>query len=247
MDPLQKKTYVVIPTFNESQNILPLIQAILTETQPVRAKVLVVDDSSPDGTAQVVRNAYANNPWVEVMERKQDPGYGRSQRDGILYALNQGAELVLTMDADFSHDPKVIPAMVAASAKADMVIGSRYVGDANLIEGWSLHRKVLSKAAGTFISACCGVDVADRTSGFRLYRAELLRQMGVAEMESAGFAFLYEMLFWSGRLGAKIDEVPNVYRGRIHGESKLNPKIVFEAMTLLPRLRLKPLPLAAAK
>ena len=226
--------WVVVPTHNERDNLQPLVERI-TEFAPSVKQILFVDDASPDGTAAAARDI----PNVLVLERNGPRGYGFSMRDGIQHALAAGADAVVTMDADLSHDASIIPAMIDGLAAADVVIGSRYCRSQVLIENWPRHRLFISQFATTLVSLSTGVQLDDSTSGYRCWNAKLLRRMDLDHIHSGGFAFLYESLFYAGRAGARFLEVPNLYRGRVHGESKLNMRIIVEAARLLPRLFLR--------
>lgn len=228
---LFSKVWVVIPTYNERENLPPLVSAISASQVPID-RILIVDDASPDGTAAVARAL----PNVQVLERTHPRGYGHSMRAGIQLALRSGATAVVTMDADLSHDPAILPQLLAALEHADVAVGSRYCRTGALVENWSLHRLVISRLATALVRLCTGVTLADPTSGFRCWNAAFLRSVDLNAIRSGGFAFLYELLLHARRAGASFHEVPNVYRGRVHGESKLNLAIVLEAVRLMPRL-----------
>lgn len=223
--------WLVIPTYNERENLQPLVDSIRHECPQVTT-ILIVDDGSPDGTAEAARNI----PGVEVLARVGVRGYGHSMRDGLQLAVARGAEAVVTMDADLSHDAAILPQLLAGLERADVVIGSRYCSGSALVENWPWYRLWISRAAGGLVTLCTGAPVKDATSGYRCWSAELLQAMDLQDIEAGGFAFLYESLFHARQAGARFGEVPNLYRGRIHGESKLNWKIAFEAMRLLPQL-----------
>lgn len=226
-----KNVWIVVPTYNERENLLPLVSAIASSQAPIQ-QILIVDDASPDGTAAAARKL----PRVQVLERGNPRGYGHSMRDGIQLALRSGADAVITMDADLSHDPAIIPQLLAALLNADVVVGSRYCRTQALVENWSRHRLLISRAATALVRLCTGVSLGDPTSGFRCWNAALLRRMDLNAVSTGGFAFLYEVLLHARRAGGRFHEVPNVYRGRIHGESKLNARIILEAVRLMPRL-----------
>ena len=228
---LLQNVWVVVPTYNERENLPPLVAAIAASGASID-RILIVDDSSPDGTAAVARQL----PNVQVLERSHPRGYGHSMRAGIQLALRSGAGAVITMDADLSHDPSIFPQLLAALAHADVSVGSRYYESHPLIENWSRHRLVISRLATALVRLSTGVTLGDPTSGFRCWNAATLRRMDLDAVSTGGFAFLYEVLLYARRAGARFHEVPNVYRGRIHGESKLNSRIILEAVRLLPRL-----------
>jgi len=214
--------------------MIPLTDVIRREFPEV-SRVLIVDDGSPDGTAAVAREI----PGVTVLERTGPRGYGHSMRDGLRVALENGADAVITMDADLSHDATILPKLLAGLASADLVIGSRYCQGSALVENWPWHRLLISKMASTLVHICTGAPVRDTTSGYRCWSRELLSHMELDTIQAGGFAFLYESLAQARRSGATFLELPNVYRGRIHGESKLNWSIAFEALRLLPRMFLR--------
>jgi dolichol-phosphate mannosyltransferase len=171
-----------------------------------------------------------------VLERTGPRGYGHAMRDGMRLALESGADAVITMDADLSHDASIIPSMMEGLSQADVVVGSRYCQSGPTVENWSTHRLLVSRFAAFLVRACTGVTLGDPTSGFRCWNSQLLKKVDLDNVRAGGFAFLYEILFHVRQAGGTFLEVPNVYRGRIHGESKLNARIVREAVSLLPRL-----------
>jgi dolichol-phosphate mannosyltransferase len=229
-----QSVWVVVPTYNERDNLAPLLQSIHAVGDAVQ-QVLIVDDASPDGTAAAARQF----PNVTVLERSGPRGYGHSMRDGLKLALQSGADAVVTMDADLSHDASIIPRMLSILGPFDVVIGSRYCQSQSNVENWSRRRLFISRIATSLVRACTGAAVTDPTAGFRCWNATLLRRMDLDSVQTGGFAFLYELLFYARRAGATFHEVPNLYRGRIHGESKLNTRIVLEALRLLPGLFLR--------
>ncbi len=226
--------WVVVPTYNERDNLEPLVQAI-RQSGPLVHQILFVDDASPDGTAV----AAAAIPGVRVLPRQGPRGYGYSMLDGIQMALRSGADAIITMDADLSHDATIIPSLLDGLSHADVVVGSRYCQSQVLIENWSRRRLFLSKTATALVRTCTGAPLGDPTSGYRCWSVPLLKRIDLSRVHSGGFAFLYESLFHANQAGGRFAEVPNIYRGRIHGESKLNMKIVLEAIRLLPRLFFK--------
>jgi dolichol-phosphate mannosyltransferase len=226
--------WIVVPTYNERENMIPLTESIRQE-YPAVDTILIVDDGSPDGTAEEA----ARIPGVRVLARTGLRGYGHSMRDGLQLAYDEGADAVITMDADLSHDASILPRLVAGLAEADLLVGSRYCRGSALVENWPWHRLLISKMATTLVSVCTGAPVSDATSGYRCWSRELLGALFLEDIEAGGFAFLYESLYHANRSGARFAEIPNLYRGRIHGESKLNWKIAMEAMRLLPRLFLR--------
>lgn len=196
---------------------------------------MIIDDGSPDGTAEVARALSG----VEVVERGGPRGYGHSMREGLQRAIRGGAEAVVTMDADLSHDPAILPQMLAGLERAELVVGSRYCGDEALVRDWPWRRLVVSRVATALVRLSTGVSISDPTSGYRCWSPGLLRRLRLDDVRSGGFAFLYELLLHVHLAQGTVAEVPNVYHGRTYGESKMNMSIVAEAVKLLPRMLLR--------
>lgn len=228
------KIWIVVPTYCERENVGPLVERI-RESCPGEVRVLIVDDGSPDGTAEVARGLAG----VEVLERGGPRGYGHSMREGLQRAIGAGAEAVVTMDADLSHDPSILPQMLAGLGRAELVVGSRYCEDEALVRDWPLRRLVVSRVATALVRLSTGVSISDPTSGYRCWSPALLRRLRLEEVRSGGFAFLYELLLHVHLARGTVAEVPNVYHGRTYGESKMNLGIVAEAVKLLPRMMLR--------
>jgi dolichol-phosphate mannosyltransferase len=227
------QVWAVTATYNERGNLPELSKGILQLDVPVT--LLIVDDNSPDGTGELADQLAQEHPGrFEVLHRPGKMGYGSAHRLGIQHALDGGAEIVVTMDADLSHDPSVIPDLLEPLADHDVAVGSRYVeggGTAN----WGLERKVLSRGAGMLVRLASGLRQRDPTSGFRAYRAPILEAATFQEATQEGYAFLVEMLFRCHRAGARIAEVPITFADRRAGKSKLSKKIILEsAWRLLP-------------
>jgi len=229
---------VVVPTLNERENVERLLVGIRSAAPAV--DVLVVDDASPDGTADVAESLGRSLGSIRVVRRDGEPGLGAAYRDGFRFGLVQGYDAIVEMDADLSHDPATIPALVdALSRGADLAIGARYVrGGAT--PGWPLHRRFLSRVGGEYARVLLGLPSRDPTSGFRAFRAELLDDCELATVGAQGFAFQLEMLHRASRLGARVVEVPIVFRDRTAGESKLSGAIAQEALRLVAALRRRP-------
>lgn len=223
-----------MPTYNERENLQPLVDNI-RRAAPFVHQILIVDDASPDGTAEAARSIRG----VKVLSRQGPRGYGHSMRDGIQMAIESRADAIVTMDADLSHDASIIPQLIDGLIDADVVVGSRYCQAHSSVENWSRRRLFISQFATSLVRGCSGVALSDPTSGYRCWSVRLLKRMDLRNISSGGFAFLYESLFHAKQAGARFLEVPNIYRGRIHGESKLNSRIVFEAVRLLPKLLFK--------
>ena len=227
---------VIIPTYNEKENITAIITAVFSLAQGYH--VLVIDDGSPDGTADIVRgliNTYPGQLFLE--ERKGKLGLGTAYIAGFRRAFELGAECVLTMDADFSHNPKYIPDMIAKlnTGSADMVIGSRYVpGGAMLYCPW--YRKVLSSGANFMARTALGLKAHDTTAGFRLYKREVLESIPLDSIFSSGYSFLIEMLYLVERRGWRVGEVPIIYEDRMAGQTKISRNEIFRALYTVSRL-----------
>jgi dolichol-phosphate mannosyltransferase len=222
-----QRATVVIATYDERANVEQLLPALLA--LPERVQVLVVDDASPDGTGEAVEAVAAAHPGrVELLRRAGKLGYGSAFVEGFARALEGGADIVVSMDADFSHAPGSVPELIRALREADVAIGSRYI-DGIRILNWSLARLLLSVAANRYVNTLLRLGSSDCTSGFRAYRAEVLRRIGFASAGSNGYAFLVELLDRVVRAGFRVVEVPIVYEDRQHGESKMNRRVMFEA------------------
>lgn len=217
---------VIVPTYNERDNLPPIVSSILDQRG---FRVLVVDDQSPDGTGAVADQLAARHPGrVDVLHRTGRKGLGRSYVDGIRRALDTGADLICQMDADFSHDPKYLPEMAAATANADVVIGSRYVQGISVVN-WPLRRIILSTFANQYVRAVTRMSPRDCTSGFRCWRREALARLDLNHIVSDGYAFLVEMLYLAHRFGFRIVEVPIIYVERRAGQSKMSKRVMLES------------------
>ena len=224
---------VIIPTYNERDNIAPLVERLLEHDG---VNVLVVDDASPDGTGAVADAVAAHHPGrVEVLHRTSNRGFGRSYVDGIRHAIARRADLICQMDADFSHDPAQLPALLAAAERADVVIGSRYVAGGGVVN-WKKRRQLLSRFANAYVRAITHVAARDCTSGYRCWRREALEALPLDAFVSDGYSFLVEMLFTAARQGRKIVEVPITYVERREGQSKMSRAVIFESVVMPWRL-----------
>jgi dolichol-phosphate mannosyltransferase len=219
---------VVTPTLNERENLPTLVRGVLAHD---RYSILVVDDGSPDGTGQVADGLAAAHPGrVSVLHRTGPRGLGRSYVDGLKIAISrQDVDVVCQMDADLSHDPAYLPALVAATADHDLVVGSRYVTGVSVVN-WPLHRIFLSAFANRYIRAVTHLSPHDCTSGFRCWRREALARLPLDRMVSDGYAFLVEMLFEARRAGCRIGEVPIIFVERRQGQSKVSMAVLMESL-----------------
>ena len=219
---------VVIATYNERSNIERLIPCLM-ETS-VSPHVVVVDDTSPDGTGEAVRACMERFPGrISLVERSGKLGYGSAVVAGFRKILDDGFDIVVTMDADFSHDPGAVPDLVAALDEADLAIGSRYVGGIRILN-WSMSRLLLSSCANAYLNTILRYHISDCTSGFRAYRAEVLREIDLARASSRGYSFLVELLELVLRAGFSVHEVPIVYTERRAGESKMSRGVIAESV-----------------
>jgi dolichol-phosphate mannosyltransferase len=227
---------VVIATYNERCNLGTLVPAIL---EYPGYRVIVVDDDSPDGTGVLADEiAAASSGRVAVLHRHGTRGLGRSLVVGLKHAMSEGCELIFQMDADFSHDPKYLPEMAAATADADLVLGSRYLHGVSVVN-WPLHRIILSTLANGYIRAVTGLEPRDCTTGYRCWRREALARIPLDGLISDGYAFLVEQLHLARQLGCRVREVPIIFVERREGSSKLSSRVLLESLIVPWRLRLK--------
>jgi dolichol-phosphate mannosyltransferase len=228
---------VVLPTYNERENLEPMVGAIL-EALP-EARLLVVDDSSPDGTGALADTLAASEPRVAVLHRDAKDGLGVAYRDGFRWALDHDdVRAVVQMDADFSHDPRDLPRLLAPlMADADLALGTRYIPGGGTV-GWPLQRRLISRAGTLFARTVLLLPYHDLTGGFKAWRRELLEAIRLREANASGYGFQIETTWWAHRRGARIREVPIIFRERVAGRSKMTGAIVREALLLVIRLRL---------
>ena len=231
---IYSRSIILIPTLNERENLKELIPGIFGLMPDI--SVLIVDDDSSDGTQDLIESTRVNFQNLFFLERKSNFGYGHSSIDGFRWVFQRQYDYVITMDADFSHDYNIIPAMLAELNLADVVVGSRYVKGGG-VQNWNFFRRVLSRFANFYVKLILGLPVKDATSGFNAYRISAIRGLGLGEIKSEGYAFLIELkykLFRSGRLSK---EYPIVFSERREGQSKMSAKIVWEAIKLPWRLK----------
>ena len=228
---------VVLPTLNEAENLPRMLEAI--RALGADLQVLVVDDLSQDGTGQVAEGLAQLLGGIAVVHRTGRPGYGQALTEGFRWALDRGAQVLLTLDCDFSHDPADIPRLLAALEHADLVVGSRYT-TGGAIRDWPRYRRLLSAAANGFVRTLFRLPSRDCTSGFRAYRRQVLEGIPWDRLHSPGYSFLVEVLYWASRGGGRrVAEVPICFTDRKWGKSKMGPReIVFGAANLL-KLRLQ--------
>ena len=205
---------------------------------PASARILIVDDNSPDGTGEIADKLAAAEPRISVLHRTHKEGLGPAYIAGFRQALEQGAQLLLEMDSDFSHDPSYLPAMLAAMEDADLAIGSRYVAGGGVAD-WGMVRRAISRGGSAYSRVVLGLDVCDLTAGFKCFRREVLEAIDLDSIESKGYAFQVEITYRTVRAGFKVVEVPIVFRDREKGTSKIDSSVIREALWRVPLLRLR--------
>ncbi len=248
MDSEARELLIIVATYNESENIPVLIGKVRELAVPfdtlrtpphalgVPAHILVVDDNSPDGTGQIVEKLAEETPGcIRVLRRSGKLGYASALREGFAVGLAEGYKVIMTMDADLSHDPAKIPEIYAATEQYDVVLGSRYVAGGGTVN-WPLYRRVLSRAASRLARLLAGLRAHDCTGGFRAYRSHIITEADLLSSNTEGYSFLVETLFKCQRTGASIGEVPIVFAERERGASKISKKIIFEAGWVLLKL-----------
>jgi dolichol-phosphate mannosyltransferase len=226
------KTLVVLPTYNESLNIDRMLK-VLRSTVP-EAQILVVDDGSPDGTAEMALSANRELGAIEVLCRTGKQGLGSAYRAGFAWGLERGFDAFVEIDCDFSHDPAELPIMLELAESSEVVIGSRYVPGGS-IPSWSMSRLLLSRGGNKYSSWMLGLKVADATAGYRVYRKSALEKIDYGTVKSDGYGFQVEMTYRARRGGASIVEHPIAFRDRVDGESKMSSSIVLEALAMVTR------------
>lgn len=227
------QTLIIVPTYNERDNLPPLAVRLLG--LPVRVDMLVVDDNSPDGTGRIADDLAANHPEIHVLHRKEKNGLGRAYCDGFAWAVEQGYEFVFEMDGDFSHNPDDIPAFLKAAEHADLVLGSRYKDGIRVIN-WPLQRLMLSIFAGKYVQIITGMPFSDPTGGFKCFRRRALQAIDLNQVRSNGYSFQIELTHKIWRQGLKVAEVPIIFTDRFVGSSKMSRDIVYEAVVMVWRL-----------
>ncbi len=230
-------TWVVIPTYNEADTIAGLVDAVRAEIKGDR-RLLIVDDASPDGTGDIADRLASERDDVVVLHREQKLGLGPAYVAGFRVALDGGAERIVQMDADFSHEPQALPDLLAALENADLALGSRYV-DGGSIHDWGAGRRAISRLGSRYARAALGVRVNDLTGGFKAWRREALEGISIEDVSAAGYAFQVETTYRAIKAGFRVVEVPISFRDRRIGASKMSRAIVFEAVWQVPAMRLR--------
>ena len=232
--------WLVLPTYNEAENIGPLVRAALPALEATGRphRVLIVDDGSPDGTGQRADRLAGEFEQVEVLHRPRKEGLGRAYLAGFAVALERGADLVMEMDSDFSHDPNDIPRLIAASDAADLVLGSRYTPGGGITD-WGLIRRLLSRGGSAYARWLLGVPVRDLTGGFKCFNRRVLEGIDLTDVHADGYGFQIEVTYRAIKAGFTVTEVPILFREREVGSSKMTARIALEAVWKVPALRLR--------
>jgi dolichol-phosphate mannosyltransferase len=223
----RRPALVCLPTYDEKDNVVPMVEAILAATPEV--DVLVIDDNSPDGTGRLADGVAARQPRVHVLHRAGKQGLGKAYLAGFAWALDRGYRLVLEMDADFSHDPAYLPGMLEAAREADLVLGSRNVPGGGT-RNWGVGRKLISRGGSLYARTILGIPVRDLTGGFKCFRREVLEAIDLPSVECTGYAFQIELTYRALRKGFRVKEIPIVFVDRRVGHSKMSRRIVLEAL-----------------
>ncbi|HID95339.1 MAG TPA: polyprenol monophosphomannose synthase [Candidatus Latescibacteria bacterium] len=229
------KILVIIPTYNERENIEELINKILELR--LNLEILVVDDNSPDGTGEIVNDLSVTNPRIHLLRRQKKMGLGSAYVDGFKYALQNGYELIFEMDADLSHNPEYIPLFLEKITDHDLVVGSRYISGVNVVN-WPLKRLLLSYYANVYARVVTGLPIRDATGGFKCFRREVLQSIDLDRVSSNGYSFQIEMTFLAWKKRFRICEIPIIFYDRRRGTSKLSLKVAGEAIWMVWKLRL---------
>lgn len=234
------RAVVCLPTYNERENLERMVEALGAVLDTGRDRLLVIDDGSPDGTGEIADRLAAERPWVSVLHREEKQGIGPAYVAGFRRALADGAELVLELDCDFSHDPADVPRLIEAAEDADLVLGSRYVPGGGT-ENWGLLRRIVSRGGSFYARVFLGVGVRDLTGGFKCFRRETLEAIDLDALSAHGYAFQIETTYRVLRAGLRVREIPIRFVERRAGASKMTGSIVAEAMLKVPLLRLRAL------
>lgn len=221
------KIYIIIPTYNEKANIAGLLEQIFG-LEINGLTILVVDDSSPDGTGQLVEDLKTKYSNLDILHRSEKVGLGKAYLAGFKEALSRGAEYVFEMDADLSHNPKYIPDFLEAIKEFDLVLGSRYVKNGG-VENWNFMRRMVSKFGNIYARIILGLPIRDLTGGFKCYRREVLEKIGLDDLSSVGYNFQIETTYKAHKAGFKIKEIPIIFTERVEGKSKFSLKIMLES------------------
>jgi dolichol-phosphate mannosyltransferase len=236
-DPGTEESWVILPTYNEAENLERIVNAVL-ERLPTPGRVLVVDDNSPDGTGELADRLASGHEAISVLHRPRKEGLGPAYLAGFHVALDGGAQRIIEMDADFSHDPAYLPRLVGAADEADLVIGSRYVPGGGVTD-WGPMRRFISRGGSAYARVALGLPIRDLTGGFKCFRREVLESIKLDTIEARGYAFQVETTYRAIQAGFRVIEIPIVFRDRVDGTSKMSRSIVAEAMWRVPAMRFR--------
>lgn len=239
---MSSDAWLILPTFNEAENIESIVHAalaVLGRAAPGAHRILIVDDSSPDGTGDIADRLAAEHAAVEVLHRSEREGLGPAYLAGFACALERGAGLVMEMDSDFSHDPADLSRLLVAARDADLVLGSRYVPGGG-VSDWGRVRQIVSRGGSLYARVVLGIKVRDLTGGFKCFRREVLEAIDLPTVRSRGYAFQVELTYRAVCAGFRVVEVPIIFRERERGQSKMTWRIASEAVVLVPKLRFHP-------
>jgi dolichol-phosphate mannosyltransferase len=231
------EAWVILPTYNEAENLERIVSAVL-EQLPETGRVLIVDDNSPDGTGEIADRLAASKESISVLHRQRKEGLGPAYLAGFHVALEGGAQRIVEMDADFSHDPAYLPELIGAADHYDLVIGSRYVPGGGVTD-WGAMRKFISRGGSTYARLALRVPVRDLTGGFKCFRREVLEAINLDTIEARGYAFQVETTYRALKAGFRVVEIPIVFKDRTDGTSKMSHSIVAEAMWRVPAMRFR--------
>jgi dolichol-phosphate mannosyltransferase len=234
--PRTQDVWVILPTYDEAENLERIVGAVLEQLPAGR--VLVVDDNSPDGTGEIAERLAGSNDSISVLHRARKEGLGPAYLAGFHVTLDAGAERIIEMDADFSHDPAYLPRLIEAAEDADLVIGSRYVPGGGVTD-WGPMRRFISRGGSGYARVALGLPIRDLTGGFKCFRREVLEAINLDTIEARGYAFQVETTYRAIKAGFRVVEIPIVFRDRTDGASKMSKSIVAEAMWRVPAMRFR--------
>lgn len=235
---MPEKVLIIVPTYNERENIKPLVNGIFSSLKDYDVNILFIDDGSPDGTADEIRELQKEDERIKLIEREKKMGLGRAYVEGFNFAIRNGYSLVFEMDADLSHRPEYLPLFLELAKDYDLVIGSRYVKGGG-VKNWSWIRKLISRFGNIYSRLILGFPFKDSTAGFKCFRIEVLKAIKPETLSSEGYSFQIENVWRAWKKGFKIKELPIIFYERERGKSKMSKKIVFEAISKVLELRLK--------
>jgi dolichol-phosphate mannosyltransferase len=235
--PQKDNVWVILPTYNEAENLERIVPAVL-EQLPAEGRILIVDDNSPDGTGEIADRLAAANESISVLHRERKEGLGPAYLAGFAIALDAGAQRIVEMDADFSHDPAYLPELIGATSDADLAIGSRYVPGGGVTE-WGPVRRFISRGGSAYARLALGIGIRDLTGGFKCFRREVLEAIDLGSIQAKGYAFQVETTYRAIKSGFRVVEMPIVFKDRADGTSKMSKAIVAEAMWRVPIMRFR--------